>query len=91
MYSDIFEIQKDISDNLLLGKTHKLKQLFGEMNLTENDTPANELSDYEKKYPKRLFMIYQLKDGDKYKKSAVLKVLEQIKKDKQLPCNCWKL
>ena len=28
MYSDIFEIQKDISDNLLLGKTHKLKQVI---------------------------------------------------------------
>lgn len=84
MYSDIFEIQKDISDNLLLGKTHKLKQLFGEMNLTENDTPANELSDYEKKYPKRLFMIYQLKDGDSTR-NLRFESLEQIKKDKQLP------
>ena len=84
MYSDIFEIQKDISDNLLLGKTHKLKQLFGEMNLTENDTPAKELSDYEKKYPKRLFMIYQLKDGDSTR-NLRFESLEQIKKDKQLP------
>ena len=84
MYSDIFEIQKDISDNLLLGKTHKLKQLFGEMNLTESDTPAKELSDYEKKYPKRLFMIYQLKDGDSTR-GLRFESLEQIKKDKQLP------
>ena len=84
MYSDIFAIQKDISDNLLIGKTHKLKQLFGEMNLTENDTPAKELSDYEKKYPKRLFMIYQLKDDDSTR-NLRFESLEQIKKDKQLP------
>lgn len=84
MYSDIFAIQKDISDNLLIGKTHKLKQLFGEMSLTENDTPANELSDYEKKYPKRLFMIYQLKDGDSTR-NLRFESLGQIKKDKQLP------
>ena len=84
MYSDIFAIQKDISDNLLLGKTHKLKQLFGEMSLTENDTPAKELSDYEKKYPKRLFMIYQLKDDDSTR-GLRFESLEQIKKDKQLP------
>lgn len=84
MYSDIFAIQKDISDNLLIGKTHKLKQLFGEMNLTENDTPAKELSDYEKKYPKRLFMIYQLKDDDSTR-GLRFENLEQIKKDKQLP------
>lgn len=84
MYSDIFAIQKDISDNLLIGKTHKLKQLFGEMNLTENDTPAKELSDYEKKYPKRLFMIYQLKDDDSTR-GLRFESLEQIKKDKQLP------
>ena len=84
MYSDIFAIQKDISDNLLIGKTHKLKQLFGEMNLTENDTPAKELSDYEKKYPKRLFMIYQLKDDDSTR-GLRFESLEHIKKNKQLP------
>ena len=84
MYSDIFAIQKDISDNLLIGKTHKLKQLFGEMGLTADDEPFKNLCEYEKKYPKRLFMIYQLKDNDSTK-GLRFESLEHIKKDKQLP------
>lgn len=84
MYSDIFAIQKDISDNLLIGKTHKLKQLFGEMGLTADNEPFKNLCEYEKKYPKRLFMIYQLKNGDSTR-NLRFESLEQIKKDKQLP------
>ena len=84
MYSNIFAIQKDISDNLLIGKTHKLKQLFGEMGLTADNEPFKNLCEYEKKYPKRLFMIYQLKDGGSTR-NLRFESLDYIKKFKQLP------
>lgn len=67
MYSQIQETQESILDNLLSGKTHKLKIVFEEMGLTEKDTPFKEFSEYEKKYPKKVFMVYQLKENsDKY-------------------------
>ena len=64
VYSEIIEIQQDLSDNILLGKTHRIKQVFNEMGLTSADEPYKSLCEFEKNYPKRLFMIYQLKDDD---------------------------
>lgn len=84
VYSEIIEMQKDLSDNILHGKTHRLKQVFNEMGLTSADEPYKSLCEFEKNYPKRLFMIYQLKDDDSTR-GLRFESLEQIKKDKQLP------
>ena len=84
VYSEIMEIQQDLSDNILHGKTHRLKQVFNEMGLTSDDEPYKSLCEFEKNYPKRLFMIYQLKDDDSTR-GLRFESLEQIKKDKQLP------
>lgn len=63
IYSEIQKTQESISDNLLSGKTHKLKNLFEEIGLSVKDTPFKELSEYEEKYPKKVFMVYQLKEN----------------------------
>ena len=69
-----FSITTDALSDIELEETLELSVLI--------DT--YELSDYEKKYPKRLFMIYQLKDDDSTR-NLRFESLEQIKKDKQLP------
>lgn len=84
MYSEIMDIQQDLSDNIMLGKTHKIKQVFNEMGLTSADEPYKSLCEFEKNYPKRLFMIYQLKDDDSTR-GLRFESLDNIKKDKQLP------
>ena len=84
VYSEIIEMQKDLSDNILHGKTHRLKQVFNEMGLTYADEPYKSLCEFEKNYPKRLFMIYQLKDDDSTRELC-FESFEQIKKNKQLP------
>lgn len=84
VYSEIIEMQKDLSDNILHGKTHRIKQVFNEMGLTSANEPYKSLCEFEKNYPKRLFMIYQLKDDDSTR-GLRFENLEQIKKDKQLP------
>lgn len=67
MYSEAEEIQETITNNILIGKTHQIKNLFEEVGLTKKDTPFKEFSEYEKKYPKKVFMVYQLKENsDKY-------------------------
>ena len=84
VYSEIIEMQKDLPDNILHGKTHRLKQVFNEMGLTSADEPYKSLCEFEKNYPKRLFMIYQLKDDDSTR-GLRFESLEHIKKNKQLP------
>lgn len=79
VYSEIIEMQQDLSDNILLGKTHRIKQVFNEMGLTSADEPYKSLCEFEKNYPKRLFVIYQLKDDDSTR-GLRFESLEQIKK-----------
>lgn len=84
VYSEITEMQQDLSDNILHGKTHRIKQVFNEMGLTSADEPYKSLCEFEKNYPKRLFMIYQLKDDDSTRRLR-FESFEQIKKISSCP------
>ncbi len=49
------------------------------MGLTSANEPYKSLCEFEKNYPKRLFMIYQLKDDDSTR-GLRFENLEQIKR-----------
>lgn len=51
IYSEVRETQEDLADNIMVGKTDKIKQVFDDMGLTSSDEPLSRLYEYEEKYP----------------------------------------
>lgn len=51
IYSKVRETQEDLADNIMVGKTDKIKQVFDDMGLTSSDEPLRRLYEYEEKYP----------------------------------------
>ena len=51
IYSEVRETQEDLADNIMAGKTDKIKQVFDDMGLTSSDEPLRRLYEYEEKYP----------------------------------------
>lgn len=64
IYSKVRETQEDLADNIMVGKTDKIKQVFDDMGLTSSDNPLRQLYEYEEKYTPDKYFIYQLKDTE---------------------------
>ena len=66
-FSDIQEKQQELADCLLLGRYVGIRKLLDDMGKDGNDVLPAELAEYEKNYPKNLYLIYQLKQDDSAK------------------------